>query len=974
MPAFSHFPHALLMSAGVLWVSGAAVWAQPALTPPLNVSTTGAAEPAASGLPAAPVPGLEGREVPIRPRAAEGTGPATAAALNELPPPPLPNPDGVPDPAGGALDTIPKLTSAELEALVAPIALYPDAVLDNILDAVQYPVAIRQAANLLEGREAPELANLLSSGLPPSVEALRQDQAPVLKELNDNLLLMARLGLAVKAQPEDVVAAIRTVRAQSAALQAQASDVAVSEAPTFSLPIGGASTAALYADGGVYAGTSYPCYTYYSYGLPNYYYTDPYWAYGYGGGWGWGGGWWRPWGLARWSLGVAYIAHNPWWGGGWGGPGWWGPRRGWGGGWGGGWWGAPQPYWGWNQFGGLYGSRGFGVWGPNFAFGRVGGISFGTSNGFFVGSNRWGNGGWGLGSWGTNFGQGNPGFGAWNTGRGGLAFTQSSGRGFDLTGAGLAGRSRFGATNAWGGSSVPGALGSRGRDGLASGWTQGNSTVVGNAAAWHSIAARNSGGTRGISAIDRAAGSGGLVGFADRSHGWNRSQLNSVTGSGRETTAARPNFGMSRPNLESLAGNRGGNPIGGRNPIGGSNLIGSSEALRNLPRSGLQTGNFGSGNLGSSVTSGTLPNSRGGNPTQRSGVGQGVAERLSGVNGTDGRFGSLSGNRDFGTRGNLSGLSSLSSRLGANAAAPANVPAIRSNSALTAPSGAIPGSLGQRFGGYGNMTPNTATTGRAPISNGNFGSSLGSRLGSGNPPAAGGSAGTGNLSSPIRGNDLSGNRGLNNNLGNGLSNLRQGNSLPGVTAPRNVSPQLPTTQPRSFSNSGNLGNNPVGNQSPSTRSLNPGPSSNPGSLGGIRSLPSNATPLGNSNLGGARPSGNIGGNIGSPRPSGNIGNSIGGSIGGSRPSGNIGGSIGGSRPSGNIGGSLGGGARSMGGAIGGGSSRSMGGAIGGGRSIGSGSIGGGGGRSMGGSIGGGGGRSLGGGGIGGGSRGGGGRR
>jgi len=110
---------------------------------------------------------------------------------------------------------IQKFTSEELHTLVAPIALYPDALLAQILPASTFPVQIVVAYRFIQNGgkpdEPPADANLDSS-----VVALLH-YPTVLKKLNDDLKWTEQLGLAVTYQMGDVSQAIQQVRAEASA-------------------------------------------------------------------------------------------------------------------------------------------------------------------------------------------------------------------------------------------------------------------------------------------------------------------------------------------------------------------------------------------------------------------------------------------------------------------------------------------------------------------------------------------------------------------------------------------------------------------------------------------------------------------------------------------------------------------------------------------------------------------------------------
>ncbi|MDZ4684338.1 MAG: DUF3300 domain-containing protein, partial [Planctomycetaceae bacterium] len=373
---------------------------------------------------------------------------------SELPPAPLPDPQLAASETQVGTAVAPKLSAKELESLVASVALYPDEVLDNILDAVQKPDVLRLAALAQRDKRA------LPADLPASVKYLADKQAKVLTELNDNLLMMTRLGLAVKAQPDDVVAAIRLVRSKAAELANQSG---ATQTANYSLPVGGST---YYGDGGVYSGTSYPCYCYYSYGLPSSYYGSgygyPY--YGYGSGYGYGYGYGYPYGsIARLTLGIIYAANGPY----------------------------PYPYYGfypyrygygygygypaYGSYASIYGPRG-GVgyvnsvygYGPNGALYRSG-----TSTGTYVGPN-----GVGTFSAASNSVRYNDGTTAFAAGRGAATVNTANGNTLNVAGAGVAGKTTYGNTTTFGSAGVIGVQGSNGINGVAT--HTGGGTIVTN--------------------------------------------------------------------------------------------------------------------------------------------------------------------------------------------------------------------------------------------------------------------------------------------------------------------------------------------------------------------------------------------------------------------------------------------------------------------------------------------------------------
>ena len=118
---------------------------------------------------------------------------------------------GLPSPASSqSPSSAPSL--AELEKLVAPIALYPDPLVAQILPASTHPVQVVEAARALADGRRPEEAE--ASQWDPSVQALLSFPT-VVKMMNAKLEWTTNLGQAVAANQSAVMAAIQTVRRQA---------------------------------------------------------------------------------------------------------------------------------------------------------------------------------------------------------------------------------------------------------------------------------------------------------------------------------------------------------------------------------------------------------------------------------------------------------------------------------------------------------------------------------------------------------------------------------------------------------------------------------------------------------------------------------------------------------------------------------------------------------------------------------------
>ena len=110
------------------------------------------------------------------------------------------------------------LTQQELQQLVAPIALYPDALLAQVLTASTYPLEVTLAARWSE--KNPKLKGaaleeaMQKQPWDPSVKGLAS-VPQVLAMMNEKLEWTSQLGEAFLAQPDDVQNAIQALRKQA---------------------------------------------------------------------------------------------------------------------------------------------------------------------------------------------------------------------------------------------------------------------------------------------------------------------------------------------------------------------------------------------------------------------------------------------------------------------------------------------------------------------------------------------------------------------------------------------------------------------------------------------------------------------------------------------------------------------------------------------------------------------------------------
>ncbi|MEI6335674.1 MAG: DUF3300 domain-containing protein [Methylococcaceae bacterium] len=97
----------------------------------------------------------------------------------------------------------------DLESLVAPIALYPDPLLAELLVASTYPLEVVQASRWLETKPDPETL----SGKDWDASVMRLASVPqVIKMMNDHLDWTTQLGDAFLAKPVEVMDAIQKLR------------------------------------------------------------------------------------------------------------------------------------------------------------------------------------------------------------------------------------------------------------------------------------------------------------------------------------------------------------------------------------------------------------------------------------------------------------------------------------------------------------------------------------------------------------------------------------------------------------------------------------------------------------------------------------------------------------------------------------------------------------------------------------------
>ena len=117
------------------------------------------------------------------------------------------------------LDEDERLTVEEIEQLVAPIALHPDALLSQILMASTYPLEVVTADRWVKAnpklKDAALEKAMVDKDWDPSIKALTAFPT-VLDMLNADLSWTQQLGDAFLAQQEELLAAVQTLRKKGA--------------------------------------------------------------------------------------------------------------------------------------------------------------------------------------------------------------------------------------------------------------------------------------------------------------------------------------------------------------------------------------------------------------------------------------------------------------------------------------------------------------------------------------------------------------------------------------------------------------------------------------------------------------------------------------------------------------------------------------------------------------------------------------
>jgi hypothetical protein len=250
----------------------------------------------------------------------------TSMAYGQQAPPPPPDQQGAPpdqgpppDDQGAPPQQWNALSPDQLNELVAPIALYPDSLVAQVLAAATYPTQIVDADRFVQSNQgAPpdQMAQMVNGqSWDPSVKALTAFPS-VLSNMDKNLDWTTQLGNAYYNQPQDVMNAVQALRQQAyqAGHLQSTPQLNVSYAPD-DIVIAPANPAVVYVpyyDPWTYWGFR-PWYRWYAPPPPAGFVVGMHFGFGFGVGvavgawshWGWG---WGHWGFA-WGP-HPYVAFN----------------------------------------------------------------------------------------------------------------------------------------------------------------------------------------------------------------------------------------------------------------------------------------------------------------------------------------------------------------------------------------------------------------------------------------------------------------------------------------------------------------------------------------------------------------------------------------------------------------------------------------------------------------------------------------
>lgn len=208
----------------------------------------------------------------------------------------------------------------ELDQMLAPIALYPDALLIQILMAATYPLEVVQAARWVAANphlKGDQLAAALEQqNWDPSVKSLVNFPS-ILAMMNDKLEWTQNLGDAFLAQQDQVMATVQTLRQKAYAegnLKTTNEQVVVVQGKTIVIDPADPQViyVPVYNPAVVYGAWWYPTYPPYYYYPPGYVYPYPYTSAIYFGiGVAWGFAWSYAYGCVYWPSSQVYVYAPP---------------------------------------------------------------------------------------------------------------------------------------------------------------------------------------------------------------------------------------------------------------------------------------------------------------------------------------------------------------------------------------------------------------------------------------------------------------------------------------------------------------------------------------------------------------------------------------------------------------------------------------------------------------------------------------
>jgi hypothetical protein len=227
-------------------------------------------------------------------------------------------PQSAPDSAARAAQEQQLFTSDRLDQMIAPIALYPDSLLSQVLMAATYPLEVVEAARFMQANTGLVGSNLevalRDKDWDPSVKSLC-GFPNVLQRMNDNLDWLRDLGDASLAQQNELMDAAQRMRARAveAGNLKSTKEVVITERSDKIIEIAPATPDVIYVPTynptAVYGGWSFPWWWYPAFFLPPPPFV-PFFTFGFGVPWGFG-----LWGTCDWGWGHSHVgidvrAHN----------------------------------------------------------------------------------------------------------------------------------------------------------------------------------------------------------------------------------------------------------------------------------------------------------------------------------------------------------------------------------------------------------------------------------------------------------------------------------------------------------------------------------------------------------------------------------------------------------------------------------------------------------------------------------------